>query len=253
MPYKPQNRCISLPLNLFLIYTYWRSQLWALNERQDTYKSILIYGCPLFTFCIDKILRKKSDKENNSKYNEINHENYYNIIDDLIGIRILHLFKKDFFNIHDFIINNKIFKLVENPIIFYKEGDDISLYENLSNVIKKQHKDSYRSVHYILCYNEQNFELQVRTLSEEVWSEIDHTFKYPNIPVAQSIVSSLKILNTVTNVADEIISFIDAANIEIKEREDEIVKFKNHEVDNLNEIKRLVKCLSLNEDGEDTK
>ena len=51
---------------------------------------------------VAKIIRKKIDEPKR----EITLENYKNEITDLIGLRILHLFKEDWHVIHDFILEN---------------------------------------------------------------------------------------------------------------------------------------------------
>ncbi len=86
---------------------------------------------------IAKIIRKKIEKPEKT----INAENYLSKITDLIGIRILHLFKDDIFVIDRQI--RDIFKLtsIENPILYHRKGDDLDsaklkgFTRNLSHII----------------------------------------------------------------------------------------------------------------------
>ena len=46
--------------------------------------------------------------------------------------------------------------------------------------IHKEYTDKgYRSQHYIFKYGNYYFEVQVRTIAEEVYAEFDHYVKYP--------------------------------------------------------------------------
>jgi GTP pyrophosphokinase len=121
---------------------------------------------------IDKIIRKKNDDFKR----DINIANYKNEITDLIGIRILHLFKEDWITIHDYIIKTWKLKrhLMEKPIAYIRKGDDEEIYKK-KNCKIKIHPRGYRSVHYIIkesSVGEKTFlsEIQVRTIFEEGWS-----------------------------------------------------------------------------------
>ncbi|HCP5812452.1 TPA: hypothetical protein OEI94_004750 [Escherichia coli] len=67
-----------------------------------------------------KIIRKKNNGA--EKYNKISVDNYQKIVTDLIGIRVLHLFKKDWQSIHHFI--NTMWRQVEQPVIYLRTGDE---------------------------------------------------------------------------------------------------------------------------------
>lgn len=156
-----------------------------------------------------KIVRKRLS--GNPKYADITVANYGQIIDDLIGLRALHLFKADCFVIDERV--RKEFGLAEEPIAYVREGDDVSIgkrYVN-SNFMVKNHEKGYRSVHYIVATQLGNrkvkAELQVRTIIEEAWSEIDHTIRYPNFSDDPNVASLLTIFNRVAGSADELGGF----------------------------------------------
>lgn len=152
-----------------------------------------------------KIVRKRAEKS--PKYMDISVGNYFEIVDDLLGLRALHLLKDDCFQIdHDV---REIFPLKEDPIAYIREGDNPELtkqYEKIGLTVKK-HKDNYRSIHYILTTKPTlrviNAELQVRTIFEEGWSEIDHKVRYPNFPNNQQLRGMLALLNSMAGQADE--------------------------------------------------
>ena len=67
---------------------------------------------------IETLIRKKiSNREL-----EITIKNYNEIVTDLIEVRVLHLFKEDWEDIHEYITNKWVFK--EKPIAYVREGDD---------------------------------------------------------------------------------------------------------------------------------
>jgi len=155
---------------------------------------------------IAKIIRKSI--EDNTRI--INLSTYKKEITDLVGIRILHLIKEDWESIDKFIREN--YEFGEDPIIYYRKGDDIENYKGKGFKLE-EHPKHYRSIHYLIKVNPNKknhliAEIQVRTLNEEVWSEIDHTIRYPEKKVHSLIEDQLTILNRVSGSADEIGSFV---------------------------------------------
>ncbi len=155
---------------------------------------------------IEKIVRKRA--AGIEKYLNITTKNYHEIVTDLVGIRAIHLFKEDLLEIDKKIRSN--WNLSETPIIYIREGDakDEKLNENFT--IEK-HDFGYRSAHYVIesspSKQKITAELQVRTIFEEGWSEIDHSLRYPNHSENSDIKSILTIFNRMAGSADEIASF----------------------------------------------
>ena len=156
-----------------------------------------------------KIIRKRNGSS--EKYNIISVSNYQKVVTDLIGIRVLHLFKKDWQSIHHFI--NTMWRQVEQPIIYLRTGDESEsdLYSNKGCRIKL-HDAGYRSAHYVIktrpIKDEIFTEIQVRTIFEEGWSEIDHRVRYPDISDDHLINHFLMIFNRLAGSADEMGAFI---------------------------------------------
>lgn len=129
---------------------------------------------------LDKIKRKKIEGKLIHKDN-LTHE-----ITDLTGVRILHIHLEQFPYIHKEIlsqIENEEWKFYESPKAYSWDDEAINLYESLG--ITTQKKEQYTSVHYVVRIknNDPNpiyCEIQVRTLFEEIWGEIDHTINYPH-------------------------------------------------------------------------
>lgn len=129
-------------------------------------------------------------------------------MDDLIGLRVLHLFKEQWLAIHEYVMHE--WDLKEPPIAYYREGDAADVIEafKASGCQPRVHPDHYRSVHYILQIplskqRAVTAELQVRTLSEEGWSEVDHLVRYPNATDNDMVNMMSSLLNRAAGMADE--------------------------------------------------
>lgn len=159
---------------------------------------------------IKKIARKKVAAV--EKYAAISSGNYRDVVTDLVGIRALHLFKGDFPTLHRSIIDT--WELDENPTAYVRKGDTEelrTLYRELGLEVE-EHKDGYRSIHYITKTNftktTVKCELQVRTIFEEGWSEIDHKVRYPDFSNDPLIRDFLHIFNRLSGAADEMGTFV---------------------------------------------
>jgi putative GTP pyrophosphokinase len=186
---------------------------------------------------MEKIVRKTTPKDLNEAYLNICKDNYHEIITDLVGIRALHLFKDDCFEINEYLLN--IFNNKEQPIYYYRDGDE--LRSDLDIFSAKVHPAGYRSIHYIFESQPLNqkiyTEVQVRTIFEEAWSEIDHKVRYPNFSENEQVSYFLRIFNRLAGSADEMGSFVKELvhELDLNAKELQEVKFENQRVNNENE------------------
>lgn len=200
---------------------------------------------------IEKIIRNVNAKP--EKYVELNLENYNKIITDLIGIRIIILDKRDWREIHncllevfrnlperyvkspdDIIKNYDIYKVeanqrrkelensyhAERPIVYITSKEDWKIYQDDNLEIIRSTK-RYRSIHYIIRYKYVYFEIQVRTLFEEGWLELDHRIKYPYDQNNDKKEEFVNILSSLAITADKLISFYNDADFQ-QESDDDI-------------------------------
>lgn len=163
----------------------------------------------------DKIRRKAE------KGKIVQKETLFKDINDLIGIRVLHLYQDQFKSIHEQILQkvNEIgdWCFVETPKAYTWDPESKLYYENL-NIKTELRETYYTSVHYIIKLNNNNpvcCEIQVRTLFEEIWGEIDHTINYPHptesIACKEQLRVLSKLVSTGTRLADSIFrSYTDA-------------------------------------------
>ena len=121
------------------------------------------------------------------------------------------LFKGDWAQIHEFVTNTG--NLGETPIAYLRAGDP----ESLETAFKsagcevQQHPFGYRSIHYQIKSQPAKCvrvaELQVRTIFEEGWSEIDHRVRYPRHSADPYLGALLDIFNRLAGGADEMGTF----------------------------------------------
>ncbi|MBU5225921.1 RelA/SpoT domain-containing protein [Clostridium senegalense] len=187
---------------------------------------------------IEKIIRKTRDRK--EKYGEdfnFTIENYKDEINDLIGIRAIHIFKQEWESIHQFILNTwKVTEMTANV----REGDDTSRFEELGIQIHSR-KSGYRSVHYLIEFYPTSqkviAEIQVRTIFEEGYGEIDHQLRYSHKEIPKVLEANLLLFNRIAGSADEMASFINLLNDNLgsvkceynkvlKEKEEEIKLLK---------------------------
>lgn len=131
---------------------------------------------------LEKIIRKTLEGED-----DITVDNYAEKITDIVGVRVLYVFKSDWKRLHEEINKRYGEKFSQNPEIKLRDGDADEPYRGIRNVEIK--KGMYRSIHYTLrhtSYDENSgneickvkVEIQTRSIFEEGWSEINHKLIY---------------------------------------------------------------------------
>lgn len=185
---------------------------------------------------IEKIIRKVIAHPERS----YSCDNFYTEITDLIGVRVLHLFKEDWMDIHSYMTENWDF--IKDPIAYYRHGDPeriLDFYKEMNCRIK-EHPHGYRSVHYLVDSspgkNQYVAEVQVRTLFEEAWGEIDHVVRYPYYADDELLGRLSSILNRLSADSDELGTYMRYMKLrnETTETEHKIeLQAKNRMIENL--------------------
>lgn len=139
--------------------------------------------------------------------------NVFSRVTDIAGIRVLHLHISQFKNIHDALmskVGEGEFTLVEAPKAYTWDLDSGAYFESLG-LVREVKESYYTSIHYVLRPNSRSpatCEVQVRTLLEEVWGEVDHTMNYPNPTTDQHCKEQIRVLARLvgagTHLADSI-------------------------------------------------
>jgi len=154
----------------------------------------------------DKVRRKWAEKE-------IDPNNLFSTVNDLAGVRVLHLYTDQFSAIHAAIANHLsagYWALAEKPIAYSWDPETTSYFRNLG--LTARTRDSYyTSIHYVVKPHARSViscEIQIRTLFEEIWGEIDHAINYPNQTSVVACKEQLRVLaklaSTGTRLADSI-------------------------------------------------
>lgn len=134
-------------------------------------------------------------------------------ITDLAGVRVLHLYQDQFQSIHIEImtkIDNKDWVFVEEPKAYTWDPETQDFFNSLG-ILTEVRDSYYTSVHYIVKPNNESdicCEIQVRTLFEEIWGEIDHAINYPHktesIACTEQLRVLSKLISTGTRLSDSI-------------------------------------------------
>lgn len=155
---------------------------------------------------LEKIIRKNGNYIAQGK--SITKDNYKEYITDLMGLRVLLLFKEDWSSVHDFLMGKYKERFIEEPFAYVRKGDNKSIYDGK---IKIKEDRPYRSVHYVIRHDDgTGMEIQVRTLFEEAWSEVDHKIRYPYNIGNEMMNGYLEIMNRAAGMADEMGTFINS-------------------------------------------
>ncbi|SCH42439.1 MULTISPECIES: RelA/SpoT domain-containing protein [unclassified Romboutsia] len=188
---------------------------------------------------IEKVIRKTPERR--SKYGKdfkFTVENYKNEITDLLGIRVIHIFKEDWEEIHEFITSMwDVMEIVAN----IREGDNTKEFE-AKNIEVCSRLSGYRSVHYLIESYPTNkkliAEVQVRTIFEEGYGEIDHQLRYSHNDIPEILGQNLMLLNRIAGSSDEMASLINMMSKSFKQVEIEFedkLREKDKKINNLKE------------------
>ncbi|MGK0469115.1 RelA/SpoT domain-containing protein, partial [Clostridium sp.] len=186
-----------------------------------------------------KIIRKTTGRK--EKYGpefKFSMENYKEEINDLIGVRAIHIFKEDWEDIHNFIYSTwKVIEITANV----REGDDTKRFEEL-NIQIHSRKSGYRSVHYLIEFFPTSkkviAEIQVRTIFEEGYGEIDHQLRYSHKEIPEVLALNLLLFNRIAGSSDEMASLINLLNrnwIEMESKYERMIEQKDKEISELKE------------------
>src|SRR5260370_29161357 len=155
----------------------------------------------------DKILRKSSNED------PVTATNVFAKITDIAGIRILHLHQRQFTKIHEHItrqIARGDWAYHERPIALTWDPESREFFEG-HNLQVEVRSSFYTSIHYVVKPRPDSIltcEVQVRTLFEEIWGEIDHTINYPtkteNIACAEQLRVLARFVAAGSRLADSI-------------------------------------------------
>ena len=107
-------------------------------------------------------------------------------------------------------INNRDIFLYEAPKAYTWDVESKNYFERLE-LITELKESYYTSVHYVLKPRQDSHltcEVQVRTLLEEAWGEIDHSMNYPSKHHDEYCQAQLKVLARLVNASGHLANSI---------------------------------------------
>ena len=151
-----------------------------------------------------KIIRKAAE----GKVITIN--DFYSKVTDLAGVRILHLFQEHFSEI-DAVIRKKVGEgdwfLAERPKAYTWDPEAVAYFKEFDLEVSEK-PTSYTSIHYLVKPREDSklcCEIQVRTLFEEIWGEVDHQINYPVPTENVSVREQIKVLSKIVGAGSRLL------------------------------------------------
>jgi len=143
----------------------------------------------------------------------INEDNLFSEVTDLAGVRILHLFQHDFGKI-DEVIRKKVtdgdWFLAERAKAYSWDPETLTFFQSFDLEVKEK-PTLYTSVHYLIKPRADSWiccEVQVRTLFEEIWGEVDHQFNYPEVCDDLSCVEQIRVLSKIIGAGSRLLDSI---------------------------------------------
>lgn len=144
---------------------------------------------------------------------DISVDNFFEKVTDLVGVRVLHLYQEQFSHIHDE-INRKVetndWFLPESAKAYTWDPESQRFFEGLGIAVNLK-ESFYTSVHYLVKPRSDSpicCEIQVRTLFEEIWGEVDHALNYPertnNLACREQLLVLAKVVGAGSRLVDSI-------------------------------------------------
>ena len=166
----------------------------------------------------DKLERKLRRGIIEGKKFEITSENLFEQITDLAGVRLLHLYTSQFALINKIVLEllaGEGFKILEGPEARIWDDEYKAIFGAMGiDTIPSERM--YTSVHYVVDAGsgiKRTAEIQVRTLAQELWGEVDHAINYPHacgVPACEEQIRVLaRVASSCTRLVDSIFFTLD--------------------------------------------
>lgn len=130
---------------------------------------------------------------------ELNEGNVFSQITDLAGMRLIHLHQSQFTAIHACImeqVEGGDWVFFEQPKAYTWDPESREFFERHDLVVSVK-ESFYTSIHYVVKPRVDSLaacEIQVRTLFEEIWGEVDHLINYPHQTGVETCRDQIKVL-----------------------------------------------------------
>lgn len=161
----------------------------------------------------DKLERKLTEARAAGRAFNITEDNLFVKINDLAGFRILHLNTRQMQHIHQGLLalfERERYVLREKPVASTWDDESRSYFTEIGIKTRKS-PSLYTSVHYVINANSlarATCEVQVRTLMEEVWGEVNHSMNYPHALDSVACTEQIKALARLTSGTTRLVDSI---------------------------------------------
>ena len=149
-------------------------------------------------------------------------ENFFTEINDLVGYRVLHLHTRQMQAIDTTLrklFEDAPFQLLEGyPVAKVWDDESRKYFEDIGIKTETQPR-MYSSVHYVIASNSRfhlTGEVQVRTLAQELWGEVDHKINYPHSNESLSCREQIRTLAWVASSCTRLVDSIFATHDEVR-------------------------------------
>jgi putative GTP pyrophosphokinase len=163
----------------------------------------------------EKLIRKWLEEKTKGRIFEVTCTNLFQRINDLVGFRVLHLYTRQMERLNPALISSlsEGYKLIKKPSARTWDDESRAYFEGIG-ITTEPSQRMYTSVHYVFetrSVTKFTCEVQVRTLAEELWGEVDHSMNYPNPVTVASCSEQIKVLARLTSACSRLVDSIYAS------------------------------------------
>ncbi|OFW33910.1 MAG: hypothetical protein A3J28_18605 [Acidobacteria bacterium RIFCSPLOWO2_12_FULL_60_22] len=160
----------------------------------------------------EKLKRKWLDAKKDGLEFEIDTNNLFQKINDLVGFRLLHLYMRQMEQLNGALIQSlsEGYRLIEGPSAQTWDDESRKYFEGIG-IETKANERLYTSVHHVFetrSVTKFTCEIQVRTLAEELWGEVDHSFNYPRPTDTVACREQIKVLARLASACTRLVDSI---------------------------------------------
>jgi ppGpp synthetase/RelA/SpoT-type nucleotidyltranferase len=145
---------------------------------------------------------------------DLTKDNMFVQINDLVGMRILHLYTGQMPAIDAAIkalLEEGGLNIIEGPFARTWDTETKSFFDDIGIETRESGSSMYTSVHYVVDSNSKTrytAELQVRTLAEELWGEVTHVIDYPTPCASLACKEQIRVLARVASSCTRVVDAI---------------------------------------------
>lgn len=184
----------------------------------------------------DKLLRKLRECREKDRNFDITPDNLHSKITDIAGIRLLHIHTSQVKDIHEklyALLRSSGYKFREGPVARTWDIEYEALFKDMGFKTKRS-ETLYTSVHYVISDQvpdlKMTCEIQVRTLAEEIWGEVDHRLNYPHKSDSVACRQQIRALARSTSAAGRLVDAIFATMLDEQSRAHRVARTKKRGV-----------------------